>query len=601
MNPRVPRDLMHNLVLPVLLFAALGGMTWAVRGSSGYGAMKGCIFAGVAWGAAWWYLARDPNGVQSRRYASGWIILALTLGVGISGARGWMQWPSFFDGQLQTNASKGEFVPISRLYGFLWLFIAGMPWAGLGACFLAWCGPLRPTAAWQWALRIGCGLGAAHLAVWLFDSYPEVFLPLYKSMKSQYLDLETNPNLRRLIGDSRSAIRHLGFYVGFLVFELGRRDWKNVVLILAVGIINGTGWALLQNWKWSNDFWPSATFNFWRCWESSGGISIGIAYGIAYYLVNRPMSGRELSLRNTAPRNYSNPLLRWAPPVLMLFIALFVRYEMTHGWARELGGRGTDWASFIRFQLIVGLWANLYVLAAVIYQIAFFRLRATSTDDVWPARRKNLDWLATYYGLMTLLVPFMLGEVAGWFGFNFISILTFFGTAAVFVALYYRLHGSAPGPNGEDPTLERWGVYLGLLVGLGLSIKNGSRGWANIYLGNEDYWGRVYWNLIGPLLVLVLIVIVVRLLARPLPHGYAGDAFPHAYKLLWLMLIVQNILAQLITGPVWEWNEVAFSIYYVLLFLISTIIVYHYRCPPLRKFHSGSSPQRVDAVHHFIP
>ena len=27
--------LMHELVLPTLLFAALGGMTWAVRGSSG--------------------------------------------------------------------------------------------------------------------------------------------------------------------------------------------------------------------------------------------------------------------------------------------------------------------------------------------------------------------------------------------------------------------------------------------------------------------------------------------------------------------------------------------------------------------------------------
>jgi hypothetical protein len=45
-------DLAHNLVLPTLLFAALGGMTWAVRGCSGFGAVAGCIFAGVTWGAA---------------------------------------------------------------------------------------------------------------------------------------------------------------------------------------------------------------------------------------------------------------------------------------------------------------------------------------------------------------------------------------------------------------------------------------------------------------------------------------------------------------------------------------------------------------------
>jgi hypothetical protein len=48
-----------------------------------------------------------------------------------------MQWPSFFDGHLQTNTARGEFAPIGRAYGFLWLFIAGVPWAGIGACLLA--------------------------------------------------------------------------------------------------------------------------------------------------------------------------------------------------------------------------------------------------------------------------------------------------------------------------------------------------------------------------------------------------------------------------------------------------------------------------------
>ena len=47
------RDLMHDLLFPTVLFAALGGMTWAVRGCSGYGASAGCIFAGVTLGAAW--------------------------------------------------------------------------------------------------------------------------------------------------------------------------------------------------------------------------------------------------------------------------------------------------------------------------------------------------------------------------------------------------------------------------------------------------------------------------------------------------------------------------------------------------------------------
>jgi hypothetical protein len=425
------RDLTHDLVLPALLFAALGGMTWAVRGCSGYGGSMGCVFAGVTWGAAWWFIARDPSGVQSRRYTSGWIILALTVGIGFSGARGWMQWPSFFEGQLQTNTAAGEFVPISRVYGFVWLFIAGMPWAGIGACLLAWCGAERPMRARDWAVRIACGVGMLLVARFLFDSFPEVFLPLYKAMKPQYQDLQTNPNLRRLINDNRAAISHLGLYLGFLLYEVGRRDRKNVTLILTVGVVNGLGWALCQNWRWAAGLWPEGHFNWWRCWESSGGISIGMAYGIAYFLVNHRVSakGREsgLSLKNARPN------------------------------------------------------------------------------------------------------------------------------------------------------LERFGAYLGLLVGLGLSIRSGLKGWANIYLGNEEYWSRILWMAIGPLMLVCLAALVVWIRSRPLPRGFEGDVFPEAYRLIWLVLIVQNVLAQLVTGPASAWNEMAFKIYYVLLFLISAVIVAHFQ------------------------
>ena len=154
-------NLTNDLFLPTIMFTALGGMTWAVRGCSGFGAVPGCIFAGVMWGTAWWYLAYEPKGEQTRRYSSAWIVLAVTLGVGISGGRGWMQWPSFFEGRLDTNVGKGEFVPISTFYGFLWLFIAGVPWAGLGACTLAWCGSIKETRVFHWVGRIGCGIGTA--------------------------------------------------------------------------------------------------------------------------------------------------------------------------------------------------------------------------------------------------------------------------------------------------------------------------------------------------------------------------------------------------------------------------------------------------------
>lgn len=342
-----------------------------------------------------------------------------------------MQWPSFFEGRLQTNAAAGEFVPISRAYGFLWLFLAGVPWAGLGACLLAWCGSQRRTRLRDWGLRIACGIGGALLARILFDSLPGVFLPLFESMKAQYADLPANPNLRRLINDNRAAITHLGLYLGFLLYEIARRDGKNVKLILTVGLVNGLGWSLFQNWRWASGIWPHTSFNWWRCWESSGGISIGIAYGLAYYLVNRRMSTAEQAL---------------------------------HGTARA----------------------------------------------------------------------------------------------------------------EAQPNLERMGAYLGLLLGLGLSVKNGLKGGANIYLGNEEYWNHILWMVIGPLMLACLVALLARIRLRPIPRDFRGDVFPHAYRLVWLVLITQNAIAQLVTGPFTAWNETVFNIYYVLLFLLSAVIVYHY-------------------------
>ena len=327
-------NLTHDLVLPTLLFAALGGMTWAVRGCSGFGAVPGCLFAGVTWGAAWWYIAHDPSREQSRRYASGWIVLAVTLGVGLSGARGWMQWPSFFEGHIVTNADKNQFLPIPREYGFLWLFIAGVPWAGLGACLLAWCGSLRETRVWHWILRIACGICMAALGRWLIATYPEHFLPLYRSLESRYHDAKANPSLVRLTNDCTAAFVHLGYYLGFLLYEVIRRDWKNTVLIATVGLLNGMGWALCQNWSWAPHVWPNAHFNFWRCWESSGGISIGIAFGVAYFLVNRPMSDRERAVV-AAHRAVEGPNFEW----LLVFLGLACYLDLFFGMRMAGSGK----------------------------------------------------------------------------------------------------------------------------------------------------------------------------------------------------------------------------------------------------------------------
>ncbi len=490
-------DWTHDLLLPMLLFAATGGMTWAVRGCVGFGASSGCIFAGVTLGTVWWYVARDSTGVQSRRYSSGWIVLAMTVMFGVAGNRGWMQWPQFFNSMLYTNYGAGEYVPISRAHGFLWLFLAGVPWAGLGACGLAWCASGRRTTPWQWMLRLGCGMGIAYfLGVVLYARHPQVFLPLYDSLKDKYQDLENNPSLWKLVRDNREAMVQMGLYLGFLLFEVIRRDWKNTVLITTVGLLNGVGWALLQNWMWAARMWPGVMFNWWRAWESSGGVSIGIAYGVAYFLVNRRMEDDKCAdkARGVAP---SVPDFRWL-------------------------------SAFIATVLLVGV-ASLEVLPA-------------------------------------------------WYS-GFLSVF-----AVGFGAAYFMRARKAVGESdiamwsSQGPNMERWALHTGLVLGLGLSVKNGLKGCMSLHTGRENmqHWNEVFLGIIGPLMILGLMGVSVWILCRPRAAGPRDDAFPRAYGLVWLVLLVQYTLAVLISAPLSDWNEAVFAIYYLLLFFIAAVIIHHF-------------------------
>jgi len=65
----------------------------------------------------------------------------------------------------------------------------------------------------------------------------------------------------------------------------------------------------------------------------------------------------------------------------------------------------------------------------------------------------------------------------------------------------------------------------------------------------------------GPLMLVGLVAIGAWIRLRPIPRGFKGDVFPHAYRLAWIVLITQNLIAQLVTGPPTVWNEMVFSIY----------------------------------------
>ena len=91
--------------------------------------------------------------------------------------------------------------------------------------------------------------------------------------KAKYLDFHANRNLAKLYRDNGASMRHLGFYLGFFLFEVARRDWKNVKLILSVGVLTGLGWAGCQDWRWASSVWPGAALNFGPLLGSSASAS----------------------------------------------------------------------------------------------------------------------------------------------------------------------------------------------------------------------------------------------------------------------------------------------------------------------------------------
>lgn len=641
MNEQPRCCLTRDLILPTLLFTAMGGMTWAVRGSSGYGASAGCIFAGVLWGAGWWYLSYEPRGPQTRRYSSAWIILAITLGIGYAGSRGWMQWTHFFEGHLSTNYAKNEYVPIPKYYGSLWLFIAGVPWAGLGACLLAWCGSIRETRACQWLLRIAMGVGGAYLGGYCFKAYPEYFLPLYSTIKDRYEDLEANPSLLRLINDNRAATFHMGYYLGFLLYELVRRDWKNVILILTVGLLNGLGWGALQHWKWAPALWPNFQFNWWRCWESSGGLSIGFSFGIAYFLVNRPMSLREMAVM-AVRRSIEGPTFEGLIVFLGLasYSSLFLygqtvnRYPFPsiqkptsneqaastdkpatseqiatnkkserRGQGRSRGRDGDQEAG----TSITIAYSTFCLTILDLFALAYYlknRSSSKTTVDGPNQLTTGKSWTNVETGALVLTAahlaiiwaPQFVGPTRGRES-KFAEIILLSNAAITGLGIVWsranrsrlELRASTAASQQGDPNLQRLGLHIGLLFGLLHSARSGLKGWFNIYKGNEDYWSRQLWYYIGPALVLGILIVSLWALLRPKRIDDNQVLFPHAYGAIWLVLIVQNTLGQLVTGPWSNWVEVQFSLYYLQLFLLTAIIVEYYRLLKKRNCESQNA------------
>jgi hypothetical protein len=228
---------------------------------------------------------------------------------------------------------------------------------------------------------------------------------------------------------------------------------------------------------------------------------------------------------------------------------------------------------------------NLYFCLIAAYCLA----RIFRQETVGP--RFGWDGLVTYLGFSLILIaaigpnlattwpaPFCFALVAAAFGVGYFLLSSQSATdEAAGNRQQLRL-------NAEDRNLERWGLFLGLVYGLGLSLRKLLKGGSHLYLanyGDEKYWDPTCWKWVAAGMLVCLLAGLAWFLACRVSVDFGGDVFPHAAAIFWLVLIVENVVAQVVTGPVVgphaRWDDFQFNLFYLVLFALTGALTYHFQ------------------------
>ncbi len=275
-----------------LIMGLMGSFFWAIRGTSGYGGSQGGLLAGAGWALLWYYFAHMGGWGAVRPYASPRILAAITFGIAFGGLTGygvyiaWLQGKYYLDYPNTVRA-------IAPWTGYAMLFLCGLHWGGITGAFMAWCAPHRPVPRKGWIVRILLGITGAIAAGMIVYHLPQWFLPFYGE---GLYDVMENRTCIRAMGSIQNIAPHLGLFLGFLVFEIGRRDWRAVGMMtvmslgFAVPFTVGGYWHTMQG--------SALQIDWWKNWEMSIGLGGGLSFGLAFLLFNRPESKappREIS------------------------------------------------------------------------------------------------------------------------------------------------------------------------------------------------------------------------------------------------------------------------------------------------------------------
>ena len=323
------------------VMALMGAFFWAIRGTTGFGGETGGILAGFGWALLWCAFSQLAGRAGQRPYARPWIIVAITAGIAFGGFTGYGVYTAWVRGQFYLdypNLAR----EVSVWPGYAMLFACGLHWGGNTGCLMAWCAPARRLTGRDWARRIVWGAAGAALAYAAVRLFPQLFLPYYSE---GICSVPTYKTCQRALGSVRNIAPHVGLLLGLVGFEARRRDRRAVALILTMALGFAVPFAAGGYWHTMQD--SSLRLGWWKNWEMTIGLVGGLAFGLAFWLFNRPAAEGAAPLGSIARAFFRSGLHLSIPS----FILLGGAYE---GVCNIRGVETTATAHLLLFAVCVG-------------------------------------------------------------------------------------------------------------------------------------------------------------------------------------------------------------------------------------------------------
>lgn len=322
------RSMLYELLLPILLFGSMGAITWAIRGTAGWGGVDGTVLPGLMWGLLWYYLAYR-KGIDARG-----IVLWLGLGLSLGGELGYGQYVGWIRGIFNVG---NETIFIEPWLGYLWFTLCGIGWAAPGGILLGWALGDRVSTS-KWVLRtIMLGVFLVIMFAWPFIDWLSVllaqFMPglLFPNADLGLYSAELGKHLSRTIYTNTQNFLAVVWWIIALLVAAWQRDKTTLITGMIIG--GGFGLGFMQSALWTLGYGSALGYiDWWKMWELNAGFNLGLLYAVTLYWAIRQLDKANIESNSANTKSeIRTKVIEWRDALFLAFggflLLFFVGFE----------------------------------------------------------------------------------------------------------------------------------------------------------------------------------------------------------------------------------------------------------------------------------